>query len=330
MKLTGRSLRYTVCTMNSDISSAPQAALIVGCGDIGVRSAKILQQQGVEVSGVVASAQSAERLRANNIHPLILDLDQPDASKTVFNWCTEKNFGPVNANKERHIYWFLAPQKSGNTDQRIRHFFSQFDEFTGPKFFSRLIYLSTSAVYGDCDGRWIDENEPTRPTTDRGQRRLSAEQQTQAFSAQHSIECVILRVPGIYGPGRLPIKRVQSGTPVLRQEDCPFTNRIHADDLAAAAVVAAQRGKNTQAYHICDGAPSTMAEYFSLCAKHLNLPQPPQITLAQAEQDLSPAMMSFLRDSKRLINKKMRTELNFTPQYPDVESGIRALTTNII
>ncbi|MGH8455382.1 MAG: SDR family NAD(P)-dependent oxidoreductase, partial [Stenotrophobium sp.] len=149
---------------------------------------------------------------------------------------------------------------------------------------------------------------------------LDAEHALGAWGGDH----VILRVPGIYGPGRWPLARLRQGLPVLRESESPYTNRIHADDLAGAALHAAARGKTGAAYNISDGQPTTMCDYFTRCAQLLGLPAPPQVTLEEARRVFTPAMWSFMEESKRLINRRMIEELGYTPRYAGLEQGLVA------
>lgn len=198
------------------------------------------------------------------------------------------------------LFWFAPPQKQGQQDQRIRQFCQQLK----PGQISRLVYISTTAVYGDCQGRWIDENEPLKPGTDRGKRRQDAEQCLQKTAQSHQFELIILRVPGIYGPGRWPLARLQQGLPVLREAESPYTNRIHQDDLALIAVRAMTNAQvklgQSRVYNVSDGNPSTMTDYFNRIADLFDLPRPPQVDHAEAEQKLTPAMLSFMNESKRI------------------------------
>ncbi len=272
-------------------------ALIIGCGDVGLRVAQRLRERGIKVTGQVRSASSAEALRAVGIEPLIADLDAPSSAPHTA--------APL-------VFWFAPPPPGGDTDPRLR-------AWLGAQRPCRLIYISTSGVYGDCQNRWIDEDEPRLPQTPRGRRRLDAEN---ALCECADIEPVILRVPGIYGPGRLPIERLKKNLPVITADECPTTNRIHADDLADAAIAAADRGRAGAAYNIADGSPSTMTDYFTRCARLLGMPDPPRVSLAEARRTFTPAMLSFLEESKRLLTGRMRTELEFTPRHPDLASGL--------
>ncbi|MEN8107776.1 MAG: SDR family oxidoreductase [Pseudomonadota bacterium] len=283
------------------------AVLIVGCGDIGRRVAKRLQAGDRLVTGVVRSAASAERLQHTGVRALRVDLDsatQPD------DWT-----GGVH-----EVFYFAPPPPDGETDPRMRRFLRQLDSGSVPR---RIVYISTSAVYGDCNGAWITEAQPVKPTTARGQRRLDAEQQLRRWAGAHKTSVVILRVPGIYGPGKLPLSRLQKGWPVLREADAPWTNRIHADDLAMICIAAMEAATPDVIYNVSDGRPSNMTDYFIRVADAAGLPRPPEVDRAEAEQVLSPGMLSFLKDSRRMRNDKLLRELGITLQYPDLAAGLK-------
>lgn len=279
-----------------------EAILIVGCGDIGQRVAAQISIASRGIVGIVRSQQSAETLKLAGITSVQADLDRGDTL-------------PAAA----LLFWFAPPPDRGDTDSRLRNGLAA---IAAPP--RRIVYISTSGVYGDCEGRWIDESEALKPQTPRARRRLDAELALADYAQRAGTEIVILRVPGIYGPGRLPITRLQQGLPVVREDQSPYTNRIHADDLAAAAIAAAQRGHTGAAYNISDGNPTTMADYFTRCAHLLGAPPPPQVTLDEARERLTPSMMSFLEESKRLLTRRMREELDFTPKYPNLEAGLPA------
>ncbi|WP_020650639.1 NAD-dependent epimerase/dehydratase family protein [Solimonas variicoloris] len=280
----------------------PPSALIAGCGDIGLRVARRLRALGREVTAIVRDRQKAAPLAALGAWLRIEDLDAP------------ADVGDVPL-----LFWFAPPPDSGERDARLRGWLA-----AQRGRIDRVVYISTSAVYGDCGGRWIDEDEPLAPRSARGQRRADAERALLEAQAQGGAAAVILRVPGIYGPGRLPLERLRRGLPVLRAAESPYSNRIHADDLAEAALHAAAFGRGGRAYHVADGAPTTMADYFMRCARLLDLPEPPQLAFEDARRALTPAMWSFMEESKRLRTERLREELHFSPRYPDLESGLPA------
>lgn len=255
---------------------------------------------GRETTAIVRDRQKAAVLERDGLHILLQDLDHPD---DVGDW-------PL-------LFWFAPPPAQGTTDQRLRGWLAVQRGHIG-----RVVYISTSGVYGDCQGRWIDEDEPLKPRTDRARRRVDAETALLQWAPERSTDVVLLRVPGIYGPGRLPASRLRGITAVLRVEDSPFSNRIHADDLAAAALHAAGRGVAGAAYNIADGQPTTMADYFIRAAHLLGLPQPEQVDLTRARAVFTPAMWSFMEESKRLSTRRMREQLGFVPHYAGLEEGL--------
>jgi nucleoside-diphosphate-sugar epimerase len=185
-----------------------------------------------------------------------------------------------------------------------------------------VVYLSTTGVYGDCKGAWVDETRPVNPTVDRAHRRLDAETRWRTWSRQTGGELVILRVAGIYGPGKLPVKRLQSNQPMVREADSPITNHIHSLDLVRICLAAMQRGRSGELYNVSDGHPGTMTGYFNQVADFLGLPRPPQISAAEAQQQLSPGMLSYLEESRRLSNKKMLDQLGEVLDYPTLAEGL--------
>jgi nucleoside-diphosphate-sugar epimerase len=281
---------------------APPRALIAGCGDIGLRVTRRLREAGGEVTAILRDPQKRFAVEALGAAVRIGDLDRP--------W---------DAGDWPWLFWLAPPPGDGATDARLRGWLSAQRGRIG-----RVVYISTSCVYGDCDGRWIDESEPLKPQTARAGRRADAEAALAQWASERGTVHVILRVPGIYGPGRWPLQRLRAGTPVLREADSPFSNRVHAEDLAAAAMLAAQRGRNGCAYNIADGAPTTMADYFTRCARRFGLPEPPAVDRDEARRVFTPAMWSFMEESKRLRIDHAHDELGFVPAYPDLAAGLAA------
>ena len=277
---------------------------IIGCGDIGLRVARLWQGRGATVQALARSDEAAARLSGAGITPVRGDLDIPTTLATL----------PLNG---ATVYYFAPPPTQGDTDPRMRAFTA-----AGLKP-ERVVYISTSGVYGDRNGAWVDEDTPPAPATDRARRRLDAETVLRAWGREQGVRVNILRVGGIYGPGRWPLERLQAGMPVLREEECGYTNRIHADDLAAICVAAAARGGDDRIYNVSDGSNGTMTQYFYAVADRFGLPRPPALTLAQAMQQLSPAMLSYLTESRRMDNRRMLQQLGVTLRYPDLASGLK-------
>jgi nucleoside-diphosphate-sugar epimerase len=280
--------------------------LIIGCGDIGRRVAKHYSNQ--QPGSLLAWVSSVESASSHEwIEQCDLDSRYLEVPKDV-----------------DQIYWFAPPPASGDDDTRIGNFLKANPNLN----ISRLVYLSTTAVYGDSKGEWIDENYPLQPSAIRGYRRLSAETQLNQAALKHNFSLLILRVPGIYGPGRWPLARLEKKLPMLSKVDAPYTNRIHQDDLAAAAVAEMSKAKvkpgESRAFNVSDGQPSTMTDYFNQIADAFNFDRPIQLPRADAEKVLSSAMMSFLTESKRISTDRIRAELDWQPSYPNLAAGLAA------
>jgi nucleoside-diphosphate-sugar epimerase len=183
---------------------------------------------------------------------------------------------------------------------------------------ARVVYASTTGVYGDCGGAWIDETRATQPANARAKRRVSAERQLRRATARGSVAASIARIPGIYARNRLPLARLERGTPALIDADDVYTNHIHADDLAAILVRLVTRGKLARVIHASDDSSLKMGEYFDAVADVFGLPRAPRITRAQAEERIDPSLLSFMRESRRLVNRRLKDELRVRLRYPSV------------
>jgi len=278
---------------------------ILGCGDIGRRVARLWQARGAAVHALARSDASARALEAAGITAHRGDLDDPVSLSTL------TLDGAL-------VYYFAPPPLQGSTDPRMVNFTAHAGR---PE---RVVYISTSGVYGDHGGAWVDEDTPTMPNTERAQRRLAAETVLRAWGVENKVAVSILRVGGIYGPGRWPLERLRKGTPVLHEAECGYTNRIHADDLAQICVIAAERGGADRIYNISDGQNGTMTQYFYAVADHFGIPRPPALSMAEARVQLSPAMLSYLLESRRMDNRRLLNELGVELRYPDLASGLAA------
>jgi len=280
--------------------------VIIGCGDIGTLVAHHYLQNKEPVCAAVRSDNSRERLQS-----LGIETQQIDLSADVEL--------PIQTGQCR-LFHFAPPPRQGTQDIHTRNLVSALNKQSQPP--ARIVYISTTGVYGDCQGRWVDEDTPVNPQVDRARRRYDAEQQLLEYGNIQGSDIIILRVAGIYGPGKLPLKRLREGHPVVRREDSPFTNRIHSADLVKIAVAAMDKGRHGAVYHACDGQPGTMAEYFKAVADKAGLPPPTEISLAEAADKLSAGMMSYMRESRRLSNEKTLSELGVTLDFPTLEAGL--------
>lgn len=287
-------------------SEEHDSILIVGCGDIGLRVADLWLERNKNVTGLVRNIKQVELLNARGIQSVSADLNNVDSLTAI-------------STDSKLVYYFAPPPAVGVADTCMANFISAIN---GQKA-NRIIYISTSGVYGNTNGNWVSEDDIPDPQTDRGKRRLDAEKRVQAYCENAGIACVVLRVPGIYGPRRLPIDRIKQGRPVVKDHTA-FTNRIHEDDLARICVRAGEFAKPPGIYNISDGYPGSMAQYFTEIASVLGLPLPPEISWKEAQSKLSPDMLSYLSESRRISNQKMLKELGVSLLYPDFKKGLQA------
>jgi nucleoside-diphosphate-sugar epimerase len=292
--------------------------LIVGCGDVGLRVLRALRTQpdGPPRLRVLALSSSPERLpglRAAGVVPLRGDLDCP------------ATLGRLAALADWVLH-LAPPPGQGRTDPRTAALLRAL--WRGGRV-QRLVYASTSGAYGDASGARLDETRPVAPATDRARRRVDAERRVRHFGRAAGVATAVLRIPGIYAPDRPggdPRERVRRGTPVLRPEDDVHTNHIHADDLARACVAALFRARPQRVLHVSDDGSLTMGAHQALVAELCGLPPPRQISRAQAEAELSPMTMSFLSESRRLDNTRMKRELRLRLRYPTVREALVGAT----
>lgn len=221
------------------------------------------------------------------------------------------------------VLHFAPPPSTGLADTRTRHLLTALAQHTElPR---RLIYISTSGVYGDCAGGWVPETLPVHPATGRAARRVDAERQIRNFAQRSGVQASILRVPGIYAAERLPLERIRRGTPILCAADDVYSNHIHAEDLAHIVELAMYRGRNSRVYHASDDSELKMGEYFQLVAQAFDLPAPPQISRDEAELSLPASLLSFMSESRRLCNARLKRELRVRLIYPTVVAGLQAI-----
>jgi nucleoside-diphosphate-sugar epimerase len=296
-----------------NLSEQNNDVLIVGCGDIGIRVASLTQQFGGKVSGVARSDESVERLRSFGIEPVMANLDDSASLKDL-------------SITGKMVFYLAPPPGGGPFDSRMRNFCQAIGPGALP---AKIVYMSTSGVYGDCGGEWVTEETPINPQTSRAQRRVDAEATLQEWGQGHGVPVVILRVTGIYGPGRLPLARIQQGHPVLSEEESPPTNRIHADDLAAVCLKAAVKMADGDIINVSDGQPGTMTQYFNAVADLLDLPRLPQVDMEEARRVMNPMMLSYLTETRRMDNRKMVEQLKVNLMYPDLESGLRNVVSQL-
>jgi len=288
--------------------------LIVGCGDVGQRVLKLLHagaQARWKLLALTSSPQRMPELRALGATPLLGDLDKP---------ATLGRLGGL-ADAVLHL---APPPGSGAIDTRTRALLQALAR--GGRV-QRLVYGSTTGVYGDCGGALFDETRAVNAATDRARRRVDAEARLRWYGRATGVCVSVLRIPGIYAgdrPGGHPRERLMRGTPALVAPDDVFTNHIHADDLARACVAALFRGAPQRVVHASDDSDLQMGAYFDLAADLCGLPRPPRITREEARTQLSPMLLSFMSESRRLMNQRLKGELRLQLRYPTVREGLLA------
>ena len=308
---SGESFAYAR-VMDEQAPAAPfLSCLIVGCGYVGTRLAR--RESGRRpVLAIVRSGTSENSLHQAGVLTLRFDLDAPDPL-----------LQPTLAEAARGaaIVYLVAPPETGSTDPRLESFLQRLDDPARPKAF---VYISTTGVYGDTGGALVDETSPVAPANDRSRRRVAAESAVTAWCAARDVRCVILRVPGIYGPHRLPLERLRRREPVLRDDEAGPGNRIHVDDLVNAIVATIDDPTASGIYNVSDGDPSSTTDYLRATAAAAGLPSPELITRAEAARRISPGMLSFLLESRRVDNRRLTGELGVRLRFPSMQSGIAA------
>ena len=287
--------------------------LIIGCGDVARRALPQLMAR----YEVAALSRNPGALPAG-VEAIAADLDHPEKH----DW---RAF-PADC-----ILHSAPPGDTGAIDVRTRNLLASLSP-SSPLLRRRMVarrfvYISTSGVYGDCDGDWVDESRPVNPLSDRARRRVDAERALLAWGEAAGVNVSVLRVPGIYAADRLPLERLRRGTPALRPEDDVYSNHIHADDLAAICVAALERASAGGIYNAADDSELKMADYFDLVAGRAGLPPPPRISRDEARQKIAPALLSFMSESRRLRNSRMKNELGVVLRYPTVYDGVPDLRT---
>ncbi|AOJ58270.1 NAD-dependent epimerase/dehydratase family protein [Burkholderia thailandensis] len=321
--------------------------LIVGCGDVGMRCAAQLRarHENLRVIALTSRRSRCAELRAAGVVPVVGDLDARATLERIA--------------RVAHVVLHLAPpQATGHVDRRTQALVAALASPRRPRQFAPaygrlragraaarsarprfqasaivpdapsrpvVVYASTSGVYGDCGGARVDETRPVRPANPRAQRRVSAERQLRRATARGALSARIVRIPGIYAANRLPLARLEKGTPALIEADDVYTNHIHADDLASILLRAAARGKPARVVHASDDTELKMGDYFERVARAFGLRSPPRIARAEAERQLEPMLLSFMRESRRLANARMKRELRIALRYPSVDDFLRTV-----
>jgi nucleoside-diphosphate-sugar epimerase len=277
--------------------------VIVGCGDVGMRLLPLVRDR-FRVFAVTSNPERCAQLRAAGATPIVADLDHPSA-----------NLARIGRLAQVLVH-LAPPQSTGAQDLRTRRIAAILPEH------ATVVYISTTGVYGNCDGAQFDETRPVNPGSARARRRVDAEQVLRGWAKRRSGRLAILRVPGIYGKNRFPIKRLEAGTPALTAADDVYTNHIHNDDLAAIIVRAIDRARPLRIYHATDDSDMQMGAYFDLVANHFGLPCPPRLPREELATQVTPMLLSFMSESRRLSNQRIKTELGVQLHYPTVKDAL--------
>ncbi len=339
----------------SDLTHNPamKRLLIIGCGDIALRTIPMLQGH-YRLYALLRNPAQRDTLRALGVTPIMGDLDDrrslqriagiadvvlhfapPAASQKSSTLSPPPCRGGVREGVEALMFHNSTPiptfplqggrselgsiekdcREGGVFDLRTRHLLAALSRATPP---TQLLYISTSGVYGDCAGELVSETRPLNPQTPRAQLRVDAENQIRNWAKRNQVNANILRVPGIYAAERLPLQRISSGAPAIVQEQDSYTNHIHADDLVRIVVAALRYAKPNRVYHAVDDDEMKMGDYFDAVADAFNLPRPPRLPREEVHRVVSPAMWSFMDESRRMTNERMRRELKVKLSYATV------------
>jgi len=283
--------------------------VIIGCGKLGRKLAVAAAARGYDVMATVRTSDSQSLCAQHRIPARLLDLDHSCAA-------AELDF------RGAHVFYLVPPVSTGTEDRRVHRFLELLSADGLP---ASVVLLSVTGVYGDCAGAWVTEETPVKPMTDRARRRVYVEQAFRSWLERHRTGYCILRVAGIYGPGRLPLARIRARKPVLDPSEAGFSNRIHEQDLLDVCLALLEKTSLNTVLNVADDAPSTMTDYFFQIADRLQLPRPPVLSRRQAETVLSAGMLSYLSESRRVSNRRMKQLLGLKLRYPSLAHGLTAI-----
>lgn len=285
-----------------------QRLLIIGSGDVARRALPRLAKR-YRIYALVRDAENAAAWRAAGAVPVMADLDDRKSLCRLVGLA-------------QGVLHLAPPPAAGEIDSRTRNLLAALAK--GKSLPRSLVYISTTGIYGDCQGDAIDETRAPLPATARARRRADAERRLRAFGRRLATRVTLLRAPGIYAADRLPLERINAGAPVLIASEDPFSNHIHADDLAAACIAALRRGKANRAYNVVDDSDIKMGDYFDRVADAFGLPRPPRLKRGEISRVLSPVQLSFMDESRRISNRRLKAELKLRLAYPTVDAGLQA------
>ena len=283
-----------------------KSILIIGCGDIAGRVAPLLLPH-FRLFGLVRNISRVAELRAQNIIPIPGDLDHRRSLTRI------SGLADI-------VLHFAPPPNSGEIDSRTRNLLAALSQGVLP---GQFIYISTSGVYGDCGGANVSETHSLNPQSIRARRRVDAESRIRNWAQRNRVNASLLRVPGIYSAERLPLERLRMGSPAIVASQDSCTNHIHADDLARIVVAALRHGRPNRVYHASDDSNLKMGDYFDAVADVFKLPRPPRYTYDEVRHIVSPILWSFMNESRRLTNNRIKQELGVRLRYPTVVDALK-------
>jgi nucleoside-diphosphate-sugar epimerase len=285
--------------------------LIIGCGDIGLRVARRLTRS-YRVFALTSSPNRFQELREVGATPILGNLDQSESLWRL-------------SGLAQIVIHLAPPQNQGNRDCRTRNLIRILAQ--APDVVRRLIYISTTGVYGDHGGAEVSETTPVQPQSERAHRRVDAERTLRLWAPSHGVSLTILRVPGIYAADRLPLERLHSKTPALLPEEDAYSNHIHSDDLANLICAAVYHGKPQRVINTCDGGETKMGDYFDEVADAFGIERPPRMPASEVQKVVSPMLWSFMRESRRVTNTRL-PELKTPLRYPSVSHFLKTISKN--
>ena len=292
-------------------SFGKSSILIIGCGDIGLRVARQLSRSH-RVFALTSQQNRFQELRAVGAIPILGNLDHPESLWRL-------------SGLAQTVIHLAPPQNGGNRDCRTRNLLRILAQ--GSDAVRRLIYVSTTGVYGDHRGEKVSESTPVSPQSERAQRRVDAERMLRLWAPAHGVALTILRVPGIYAADRLPIDRLKAKTPALLPEEDAYSNHIHSDDLARLVCAALYHGKPQRVINTCDGGETKMGDYFDEVADAFGLERPARLPGSELQKIVSPMLWSFMCESRRVTNTRLH-ELKTPLRYPSVGHFLKTISKN--
>ncbi|TWT15092.1 SDR family oxidoreductase [Reyranella sp. CPCC 100927] len=282
---------------------------IFGFGDTAAQLAHEARKSRYTVIGTVRTVDKLRALR--------------DAGHEIVRFASD---GPLDAPAQAlagitHLLCSIPPDAEGDpaalahADDVARH-------ASGLRWIG---YLSTTGVYGDHGGAWIDETTPVAPISDRARRRVAAEQQWQALGERLRVPTFIFRLPGIYGPGRSALDQVRAGTARRIARPGQVFSRIHIEDIATTVLASMRQPDASAIYNVADDEPSAQADVVAFAYTLLGLLPPPPVDYADIEASLPPMARSFYAESRRMKNDRIKRDLGVTLAYPTYREGLRAI-----